>query len=171
MHFAVFPSTFWIQEDEIRDYVRSEMSQHCGESFHAACIANWETLVSPNWTLDSNHSIWVTASVKLWKYGTKGVLENYSDPMTLSTDLYYSLSFCFLPVHLSDPQRVEVSEPFNCSRREKGWTEGLWFSMSHSGVLYRICCCRVCSKSRQFQVLYIAKKLECICSPLDLCAA
>lgn len=26
-------SLFWIQEDEVREYVRSEMSQHCGESF------------------------------------------------------------------------------------------------------------------------------------------
>lgn len=31
--FALFSCLFWIQEDEVREYVRSEMNQHCGESF------------------------------------------------------------------------------------------------------------------------------------------
>ena len=37
--------------------------------------------------------------------------------MSSKADLHSSLSFCFLPVHLSDSQRAEVSEPFHCSSR------------------------------------------------------
>ena len=56
----------------------------------------------------------------------KEAAENYNNAMTLEADLFFFIpfSFCFLPVHLSDPQRVEVSEPFNCSRREKGGQKG-----------------------------------------------
>ena len=34
---SLFCSLFWIQEDEVRQYVRSEMSQHCGESLMQHC--------------------------------------------------------------------------------------------------------------------------------------
>lgn len=42
---SVFPSLFCIQEDEIREYVRSEMNQHCGESFMQLALLIYNSVV------------------------------------------------------------------------------------------------------------------------------
>lgn len=57
--------------------------------------------------------------------------------MTLYRDLYFSLSFCFLPLHLPDRQRVEVSEPFSCSRRRMSGRglishDSHWCTLTHT---------------------------------------
>jgi len=56
---------FWIQEDEIRQYVRSEMNQHCGESFIQLVLLICNSVVLKlNFTWWS-HNAWVTVSAKL----------------------------------------------------------------------------------------------------------
>lgn len=104
---------FWTQEDDVREYVRSEMSQHCGESFVQFALLIYNKVVPTlnfRWQSQAHES---QPQLNSMKSMTQKKLQQCRD--SLNWPLILPLFFCFLPVRLSDPQRVEVSEPFSCS--------------------------------------------------------
>lgn len=121
--------------------------------FHASCISNLLEL-SPSRTLDGNHSTWVTAWAKLCESVIEKKLHQCHD---LKLTFIIRFSFCFLPVHLCDPQRVEVSEPFSRSTREEGGQKGC--EVAWVTVVYYTSYAAVV---RWVSLIYIINRLQCI---------
>jgi len=104
---------FSIQEYEVREYVRSEMSQHCGESVMQLTLLIYNRRVPLPLVSTAYESQLQRNSLKVWYKRSCRELQQCHGSWSWP---FFVLCFCFLPVHPSGPQRVEVSEPIDCSR-------------------------------------------------------